>query len=136
MMLKYIACLSPLLRSCNWSVDAIGRLASLIPHLIFKREVSIVRGHRRLYQLEKIDENGINDPKTGTMCRIVFFLSKVFTFISSNGERKCKLLSKIVKSFLSPPNGNASVERSLSDNKNTLTKRLVWLCKESKNMLV
>ena len=40
--------------------------------------------------------------------------------MSSNGERKYKLLSKVVKS-LSLPNGNASVERSLSDNENTLT---------------
>ena len=43
MMLKDITCLSPLLRSCNWSVDAIGRLASLIPYLISKREVSIMK---------------------------------------------------------------------------------------------
>ena len=27
MMVKNITCLSPLTRSCNWSVDAIGRLA-------------------------------------------------------------------------------------------------------------
>ena len=42
--------------------------------------------------------------------------------MSYNGERKYILLSKVVKSFLLIPNGNASAERSLSDNKNTLTR--------------
>ena len=127
MMLKYITCLSPLLRSCNWSVEAIGRLASLILHLISKREVSIVNDQWRLYWLEKIDENWISDPKTDKMCQIDFFWSKVFTVMSSNRERKYKLLSKVVNSFISFPNGNANVERSLSDNKSTLrTNKLIW----------
>ena len=43
MMLKDITCLSPLLRSCNWFEDAIGRLALLILYVISEREVSIVK---------------------------------------------------------------------------------------------
>ena len=115
MMLKDITCLSSLdqLRSCSWSVDVISRLALLILHLISQREVSIVKDQWRLYQLVKIAENRVNDPKTGKMCLIGFSWFKVFTFMSSNGERKYKLLSKVVMPFLSLPNGNASVERSL-----------------------
>ena len=41
------------------------------------------------------------------------------------------MLSKVVKSFLSIPNGNASVERSLSDNKNTLTHERTKLKEET-----
>ena len=60
-----------------------------------------------------------------------FVKLKVFTFMSSNGERKYQLLSKIVKSFLSLPNGNASVERSVSDNKNTFTNERINLKEET-----
>ena len=65
------------------------------------------------------------------MCRSDFFWSKVFTFMSSNGETKYNLLSKVVKSFLSLPNGNASGERGLSDNKNTLTNERISLKEET-----
>ena len=39
--------------------------------------------------------------------------------------------SKVVKSFLSLPNGNASVERSLSDNKNKLINKRINLKEET-----
>ena len=64
MMLNDITCLSSQMRSWGWSLGATGRLASLILRLIFDREVSVMKDQRRLYQLEEIDENWINDPKT------------------------------------------------------------------------
>ena len=48
------------------------------------------------------------------------FWAKVFDVRNAAGERKYTLLSKVVKSFLPLQNSNASVERSLSDNKNIL----------------
>ena len=68
MMLKDITCISPLLRSCNWFLDGIGRLTLVILHLILEREVCIVKDEWRQYQLEEIDKNWINDPKTGKVC--------------------------------------------------------------------
>ena len=130
-MLQDITCLSPLLRSCDWSVDAIGRLAELIPHLISEREVSIVNDEWRLYQSEEIDEIWIKDPETGKFRRLDFYWSNVFKVLSSSGDKKYLFLSKVVKSFLSIPNGNAGVERSLSDNKNTLTTERVKLKEET-----
>ena len=54
--------------------------------------------------IREVDENCINDQKTGKMCRIDLFRSKVFTFMSSNRKRRYKL-------FLSLSNGNTRVER-------------------------
>ena len=48
------------------------------------------------------------------------YWAKVFDIWNAAGERKCTLLSKVVKSCLSLQNWNASLERSPSDNKNTL----------------
>ena len=45
----------------------------------------------------------------------------MFEVQSERGTKKYNLLSKVVKSFLALRNGNANVERSLSDNKNTLS---------------
>ena len=50
-------CLSSLLRSHDWLLDSIGRLALLIAHFISEREVCIVKDRWRLYQLEDIDKN-------------------------------------------------------------------------------
>ena len=45
---------------------------------------------------------------------------KVFDVRNGGGERKYALFSKVIKSCLSLQNSSASVERSISDNKNTL----------------
>ena len=46
------------------------------------------------------------------------YWAKVFDSRNAGGERKYKLLLKVRKSCLSLPNSNASVERSISENKN------------------
>ena len=89
----------------------------------------------RLCQSEEIDENWIKDPKTGKMHRLDLYWSMIFEFTSFNGEPKYELLSKVVKSFLSIPSGNASVERSLSDNKNTLDPERTNLKEETRVVL-
>lgn len=53
--------------------------------------------------------------------RIGEFWAAVLLMKSKRGELKFQTLSKVVKSVLAIQNGNADVERSLSDNKNTLT---------------
>ena len=130
-MIQDLTCLSPHHRSSHFSVEAIGRLASLIPHIVSEREVSIVKDQWRLYQLEEINDNWISNSETGKPRRVDFYWSKIFEILSSGGEKKYNMLSKVVKSFLSIPNGNASVERSLSDNKNTLTHERTKLKEET-----
>ena len=63
-VLKDAACLGPLTRKKEWTVQSIGRLALRIPHIIQEREVSLVKDEWKLYQLEEIpvewhnNENG------------------------------------------------------------------------------
>ena len=49
------------------------------------------------------------------------YYAKIFDIKNYLGATKYNILPKFVKSSLSLENGNAAVERSLSDNKNTLT---------------
>ena len=51
--------------------------------------------------------------------------------LDGSGNVKYRHLAKVVKSVLLLPNGNASVERSLSDNKNMLTSERTRLAKET-----
>ena len=63
--------------------------------------------------------------------RIDDFWAKVCAMKTSHGDEKFGALKKVVKSILCIPNGNASVERSLSDNRNTLTPERTALTEES-----
>ena len=58
--------------------------------------------------------------------RIDHYWQSVFKLKTLSGTRKYPLLAKLVKSVLSLHHGNSAVERSLSDNKNTVT-TLSWL---------
>ena len=51
----------------------------------------------------------------------------MFKIKTTSGETKYNQLQKVVKSVLSLQNANAAVERSQSDNKNTLTKEPIGL---------
>ena len=53
--------------------------------------------------------------------RLDHYWNHVFEVQSERGTQKYDLLSKVVKSFLALHHGNAKVERSLSDNKKTLS---------------
>ena len=53
-VLKDAACLGPLTRKKEWTVQSIGRLALQIPHIIQEREVSLVKDEWKLYRLEEI----------------------------------------------------------------------------------
>ena len=57
----------------------------------------------------------------GQQKRIDTYWTKVFEICTETGDLKYSLLSKVVKSFLAIPNGNANMELRLPDNKNTLT---------------
>ena len=69
--------------------------------------------------------------KQGRCTLLITIGQRFFQISSSSGDRKCTHLSKVVKSCLSIPNGNANVERSLSDNKKTLASEHTNLKKET-----
>ena len=119
--LKDVVCPSPFVREQNWTVNSIGRLAALLPHIVSEQEITIVKDQWRLYQTETIDENWIKDSETGKLKRLDHYWAKILKIVSlSDGSRKYNVLRKVVKSCLPVPSGNAGAERSMSDNKNML----------------
>ena len=68
---------------------------------------------------------------SGQQKRIDTYWAKVFGIWTETGDLKYSLHSKVVKSSLTMHNGNANVERSISDNKNTLTSGQTNLTKET-----
>jgi hypothetical protein len=74
----------------------------------------------KLLQLDVIPDTWSKNDD-GSPKRLDHYWSKIFSMESSTGGVKYKLLCIVVKSCLCLQHGNASVERSLSDNKNTLT---------------
>ena len=103
----------------------------MLPHIVPEREVSLVRDEYKLLQAENIpDEWSLDSNKN--LKRVDSFWAEVFDIKTCAGERKFKVMPKVVKSFFSLQNLNADVERSLSDIKNTCTserklqKKLLW----------
>lgn len=65
--------------------------------------------------------------------RVDDYWNTVLTITLPNGEKKYNLLAKVVKSVLCIHHGNSDVERSLSDNKNTVTPERTSLSGETIN---
>ena len=129
-VLKDAACLGPLTRKKEWNVQSIGRLALWIPYIIQEQEVSLVKDEWKLYQLKEIPVEWYND-ESGNFKRVDSYWAQIFKIRDGSSDVKYRHLAKVVKSILSLPNGNASVERSLSDSKNMLTSERTRLAKET-----
>ena len=96
----------------------------LVPRVIPESDVSQVKDEWRLYMVES-EEN----LKKANICKKGdHYWSAVFEFITAYDSVEYTTLQRVVKAFLSFANGNTAVERSLSDNKNTVT------CERSKLM--
>ncbi|XP_047134307.1 uncharacterized protein LOC124812180 [Hydra vulgaris] len=130
-ILKDITCLGAQMRSEPWTVNAIGRIAVRMSHVITEKEVSFVKDEWKLYQAANISKDWYIDFDTKKLKRVDHYWAKVFESNNEYGKTKYGYLSKVVKSCLTIQNGNASAERSLSDNKNTLTPERVNLNDET-----
>lgn len=118
-LLKDLTCLSASSLKEETSVNAIGRLAAALPHIIKDREVSLVKDEWKLLQVSTSNSSEARNDDSSSN-RLDHFWSK--TVSEAEGETKKFLhLEKVLKSFLCLQSGNASVERSLSDNKNTVS---------------
>ena len=121
MVLAAASCLHPDNRKDKITIKQIDYLAKKFKHVIAEKEVSLITGEWKLYQAEADTVIDV------TKCRIDHYWRKIFKLTTSAGELKYPTLRKLVKSVLSLHHGNADVERSLSDNKNTCTKDRVGL---------
>ena len=113
-LLQDLRCLHPLFKEKTWTVNCIARLAEAMPHIIDPVQVSQIKDEWKALQAEAIPQ------KWAGGC-VDHYYAKIFDIKNSLGATKYNILPKLVKSALSLQNGNAAVERSLSDNKNTLT---------------
>ena len=106
--------------SCkSQKVLRIGKLGQLLSHVITEREVTLVQDQFKLLQVEQVPGSWFKE-KDGKLKLTDMYWTKAFDIQNAAGERKYTLFSKVVKSCLSLQNSNASVERSLSGNRNTL----------------
>ena len=119
-LLIHLKCLGPSHRTSPWTVASFRKLCSLLPHVITEREISLAQDQWKLLQMETVSESWHTN-EDGTHKRLDVYWAKIFDIKSDNGEKKYDLIAKVMKSCLTLQNGNAAVERSLSDNKNTLT---------------
>ena len=67
--------------------------------------------------------------------RVDNYWAKVFGIQTATGDKKFNLLARAVKSALCIHHGNADVERSLSDSKNTVTDEGTRLSESTFNSL-
>ena len=121
-------CLHPGARTQKNSLVMIERLAKMMPHVVAETEVSEVKDEWRLYMVES--ERKLPPPTTPPT-RVDHYWKAVFAIKSNSGELKYTKLPSLVKAVLSFQNGNAAVERSLSDNKNTVTSERILLMPET-----
>ena len=99
------------------TVNAIGRLAAALPHIISEREVSMVMDE---FLMLKNDLKSNTCKKSISSDRLDHQWADAFSN-ASYGHKKYPLRKKVIRSFCCLHNGNASVERSFSDNNNKLS---------------
>ena len=89
-------------------------MASLFPHVVKEEEISKARDEWMMYESDgKVEEIGGHN-RVDHCWRSIF---KIKTLI---GERRYPILEKLIKSVLSLNHADSAVERSLSDNNNTV----------------
>ena len=98
----------------------------VFPQVIDEEKVSQVKDEWRLHQAED-DHKVLKKPNQ----RVDHYWREVFKIKTTPGETKYNQLQKVVRSVLSLQNANATVEWSLSDNKNMLTKERIGLLPET-----
>ena len=83
-------------------------------------ELTVLTDEWRIYAETDIPEEWAQ--KDGSAVRVDQYWSKVLKLKSVSGSQKFSMLGKVIKCALSLSHGNADNERSLSINKNTLSK--------------
>ena len=97
--------------SSGWNIEC---LASLFPHVVKEEEISKVCDEWMMYESDdKVEEIGEHN-------RVDHWWRSIFKMKTLIGKRKYPLLENSIKSVLSLHHANSAVERSLSDNNNTV----------------
>jgi hypothetical protein len=130
-LLKNIACLSPLLRTEPSSLQMIAAVVVNLPYCnSAEKSDSVVREWRK-YQDEVIPETffiedkGVKDDGTAYIKykRVDYYWHRVMQMTDNRGDPKYPTLAAVVKMALSLSHGQADVERGFSINKHILNDR-------------
>ena len=112
-------CLHPAEKAKITSVEKIRKVGDSLP-CIKPEELIVLTDEWGIYADTNIPEEWAQ--KDGSAVRVDQYWSKVLKLKSVSGSQKFSVLGKVIKCALSLSHGNADNERSLSINKNTLSK--------------
>ena len=118
-LIEALTCLHPAEKTKITSVEKIRKVGDSL--LCIKPEkLTVLTDEWRIYAKTDIPEEWTQ--KDGSAVRVHQYWSKVLKLKSISGSQKFSVLGKVIKCALSLSHGNADNERSLSINKNTLSK--------------
>ena len=128
-MQKSLELRNPLIEAATWlhptekakitSVEKIRKVGDSLP-CIKPEELTVLTDEWRIYDETDIPEEWVQ--KDGSAVGVDQYWSKVLKLKSVSGSQKFNMFGKVIKCALSLSHGNADNERSLSINKNTLSK--------------
>ena len=130
-LLKNLACLSPLLRTEPSSLQMIGAVVASLPYCNSSETSDRVLREWRSYQEAEVPEDfyieakGQNSDGTAYVKykRLDSYWHRIIQMTDHHGEPKYQTLATVVKLALSISHGQADVERGFSVNKMILTDR-------------
>ena len=118
-LIEAFTCLHAAEKAKITSVEKIRKVGDSLP-CIKPEELTVLTDEWRIYAETDIPEEWAQ--KDGSAVRVDQYWSKVLKLKSVSGSQKFSILGKVIKCALSLSHGNADNERSLSINKNTLSK--------------
>ena len=119
-LIEALTCLHPAEKAKITSVEKIRKVGDSLP-CIKPEELAVLTDEWRIYAETDIPEEWAQ--KDGLAVRVDQYWSKVLKLKSVSGSQKFSALGKVIKCALSClSHGNADNEKSLSINKNTLSK--------------
>ena len=123
-LIEALTCLHPAEKAKITSFEKIRKVGDSLL-CIKPEELTVLTDEWRIYAEADIPEEWAQ--KHGSAVRVDQYWSKVLKLKSVSGSQKFSVLGKVIKCALSLSYGNADNERSLSINKNTLSKeRSSW----------
>ena len=110
----------------------IRRIAQKLPQVTKDDQIPSVVDEWKLYQHQEIPEDWYKTDETGRTCTDHYW-ARVFQKEALSGTEMFPYLKKLIKAVLTLSHGNASVERSLSVNKQAIGTNRTLLTPESLN---
>lgn len=122
-------CLKPQNRCEVGTVNSISKVASKI-NLLPPLNSDTISDEWRTLQCENIPQDWYIGSE-GNFLRVDSYYNKIFSLKNDRGDQKYPELTRLIKSILVIPHGNADVERGFSQVSNYLTEARIQLSERS-----